>query len=1565
MFDLILAQGLYAGRYSGLVSVSPTITEPSLRMYAVAVSFSPVIGGQDVVREADVQESCNRFDCLVFHSRNQLQLDFNPVHHMTHGDSFVVYLSRKSSDPTPSTGVVVANSDPAPEPDAHAGVDMEIDNHVVASPSAAETAPPKSVDQASQTDERRRVTLYRLDRPTISVWMRWRRYPDLLQDVLAATAIHPSDMVALHPLLVKPVGESLVEFSVILQQQGDVLPGSDDSLVLIDTVFHQQGAVGQRFADTIGDRQVIKVPLQVSRQGLLYFARVANYCELSRNTCLVSHNHQIWNAQAAEVKTLLHGSYCRIQVPPSNIHGVETCRAVSLVENASSLDPPTFAQAHPTLPHHTDVNVRANNAATDAMQVTPSVGPYHGVQVAIWQHHSADTQQGDPPAFERPIPDQAPPVVPNIPNWHSFQQDLSIHFEEHSVTDIPEEGPVLFVTTWFIHHDHAPMCLVGRFVRLSNRPHEWMQLMCAPWIHMLRPFENIAFRLVRPGPVSDIPGSHMAHVIIEQGLQQSRFTALFSVIFQGLLGDMTHRRAQSIPTELSRDTIERILDISALCRARRCVAWSGRLQFHHVRMEPVFSGIGVCFTVDAFRNRFAHVDDDGYPLHSASSSSCPPPRMPFREDDASLFPSAADATRDVSDFVQEHAPSRLIPELTLVWQKYLMTTETRPFRFYIETWFCDHDGFPRTDRGREVLLHPDPEGWRQAILDKWNDMIDANAPVTLYVVSPPPFGGPTEVLAHVILAQHQHRGFVSSLVTTLAPGDDPWDPPRVALKLPSVVDKGLLIQESGLFMFCPPFIPFNDCSVTYGDQVVFQDVLRPANSGDSFLCVAESPGAALASSHVDTSHDLDVHKLFDSLSWTITQTTMMVLKAAQAHKDWQQCVEKLQTDLSRAMQEVQLGIHDIAASLHFDDGVDATMSDFRVSAHPCSQSPKVIMPSFHAPSVCFTGLRCTTSNLSCQPLHDRWKKWSKCSASDHDFIVAVWFVDHLRSPSCFQWKQVTLNNPDHDWTHALLQPWAKDLWPFSDVLFFLMDPVPATCPINVHAHVLVLQHPIEGLRSIFLSVLSEDGIETAPKVSVATVPVDFDKSSAKTVLAQHYPDELHFADGWFEIRCGLQPWPLAPSLPLTHATQLVIVPCSRAYGRDTLDDPAFAALLHNRCRQTETPHCHNRFIPDAPGPHSTQVSVPCPGFPVTISLDAVLPKCRETLPQPWHEHLSTLAWSRSENWYDTVIESIDIQLSPIPADLELTHATMSALFEAFAGTIGQYDLVEIFVDGATSSVRAGWSVVVVVHSNQSVRLLGTLAGPVVLGPMHDCWLGATTIDNIAAELSALVAALALALFADFPCPVHIRPDLTLSRLVAQELVTTVSNPTTAKIARLLAYWLPPNVEMHKVRGHTSHAWNDLADSLARHVLLHPDKFPPVSFGQLHLLAKEPHDLDWAWSQRIPDSLKHCMPNIVEQSVWQFPPSLRKVSYVSAKNDDQPAPMSFHCKVTTINVLALDKAESQTEVGRRTGARTLRLDHQLHAAQYHLAGLQETRTLTGSFCTDHYFILSSGCVGPGA
>ena len=300
-----------------------------------------------------------------------------------------------------------------------------------------------------------------------------------------------------------------------------------------------------------------------------------------------------------------------------------------------------------------------------------------------------------------------------------------------------------------------------------------------------------------------------------------------------------------------------------------------------------------------------------------------------------------------------------------------------------------------------------------------------------------------------------------------------------------------------------------------------------------------------------------------------------------------------------------------------------------------------------------------------------------------------------------------------------------------------------------------------------------------------------------------------------------------------------------------------------------------------------------------------------------------------------------------------------------AGPIGPYEIVEIFVDGATSCTAAGWSVVLVAQHASSARLLGTLAGPVVLGHQHPQWLGASAVDNIAAELSALAAALAVVLQLHFPCPVFIRPDLSLSRLLAQELVTTVSNPGLAKLCRVLSSWAPSNVGFSEVRGHTNHAWNDLADALAKHVLTHPDDFPAVDFGKLHDLAKEPHDLDWAWTQHLPPSMQHCFPNCVQNAVWQFSPSLRRVVAPPVEESPFCAPIAFACKMATINVLALDNLESQTEIGRRTGTRTLRLDHQLHAAKFHIVGLQETRTLQGQFQSEHFHIFSSGCVGPSA
>lgn len=628
---------------------------------------------------------------------------------MTHGDSFVVYLSRRPDPLAPAVAATsVLSFDPVPEP-SHDPFPQSTSSPAHRSSDVVQPQPFDTTTNPSNTDdsERKRVTLYRLDRQPISVWVRWKQFSHLLQDVLDATSICPSDLVALHPLLVKPTGESPRETSFIVQHVGDIAPGSDESLILLDTVFHQQGSVVQSFADTRFDRKVLRIPVPITRQGLLHLARVGHFCEHLHHACIVAVNHEIWSLQRGPAQVLLHGTYGRIHVPPASTHGVETCRAVSLIEDFSDGSVPTFAHVYPNLPHHATCNHRSPDAGNQGLNplqdcVVQCASPQPR------QHHFADAHQSSGQIFESDIPAQVDPVFPNVPEWSQFQLELWNTFEEFSTTEIPEEGPILHVTTWYIHHDRTPTCIVGRLVRLSNRPTEWLSLLCTPWIHLLQPFENLAMRLVRPSPPSAIPGMHMFHVILEQDLQQSRMTALFSAIFQGLHGDVTHRRAQSIPTELSQEVISRILDIQPLCRTRRCVAWSGRISFHRHRLEQVFNGIGICMTINAFRNRFGHFDEDGYPLHGAASSSSEVPvHMSFRIDDATLFPSSDDIAAGIDDSVLEHAPSRLIPELKIIWDHYLATNDRPPYRFYVETWFCDHERFPRTNRGREILLPPD------------------------------------------------------------------------------------------------------------------------------------------------------------------------------------------------------------------------------------------------------------------------------------------------------------------------------------------------------------------------------------------------------------------------------------------------------------------------------------------------------------------------------------------------------------------------------------------------------------------------------------------------------------------------------------------------------------------------------------------------------------------------------------------------------------------------------------------------------------------------------------------
>ena len=193
--------------------------------------------------------------------------------------------------------------------------------------------------------------------------------------------------------------------------------------------------------------------------------------------------------------------------------------------------------------------------------------------------------------------------------------------------------------------------------------------------------------------------------------------------------------------------------------------------------------------------------------------------------------------------------------------------------------------------------------------------------------------------------------------------------------------------------------------------------------------------------------------------------------------------------------------------------------------------------------------------------------------------------------------------------------------------------------------------------------------------------------------------------------------------------------------------------------------------------------------PVTISLCASLVPNGDPDRPAFHDDRSTLVWLHDDTWAATCTLKEQIPLLPLPDGMHVPLETYDALLHAAAVPPRAEAQWEIYVDGATSSTSAAWSVVIIQVVDQGTMFHGRLSGPVVTNSDSALWIGATSLENIAAEFQAFVVALLIVHSQQLPGKILIRPDLSLSRAIAQFECGTTSNVVLANVMRLFSYWL--------------------------------------------------------------------------------------------------------------------------------------------------------------------------------
>eukprot|EP00435_Cladocopium_sp_Y103_P021131 s702_g5.t1 len=804
-FDTILSQGLELDRFAGLITVNPSVRVPQVPRYAMAVSFPPETHGQMIIDIIAFQRVCQTFQCFVAHRWDQLPISPLPVHVMQPGDSFVVGVFTRIPESVECPESVCpgqpASSSQGPQPmdcDPAENLDQTEDSTSPSDPSAD----PSSSQDATNAFTRQ-AHLYRLGRHVVTVTVPWPFSAPVVEFIAQLVGVGPWEIVALHPLQAKPVGDADDDYALIVQVVDDVAPGLPDQLWLLDVFVHQHELQGTRAPRVFHDRRVIRSTPSLTRSMVLQLAHLDDYCEFVQNRCLVKINGVLWPLQDVAYRQITHGHYLQIIVPPPESGDVSVLRAIEIVEDFGCSIPGdgfgdhypawgSFADDHPFAPdHHFAADLDLANALRSVSKTVGISSSFDSVIVPIVEHANEDQIQ-EPPDFASGIgmlqvlqvPAQAP--LPPMQGLQEFLVAFSVTFE-----------------------------------RLAEEE-----------------FEG-------------------------QGLRHERYASLFSILIQGTHHDGMIQKAHSTPQSVAAEDLLTLAGLRDRCHLYRCTAWSGVMMFHPAEPEPIFSGISIKLHVHRPQCRHQLLDfgDQPFwhppPYSAASSSTEVQTRVPGND-----VPCPRDLLAEPE--VHPHFDGLFRPDLLTAWHVFLAQATAPPYIFRVQTWFCDHIRLPRSTDSRIVQLPVEADSWKRTLDAAWSDWLLPELATQYYVVQPGPPSAALDVVAHVIIAQNQLPDFVSVLISSLAPGDDPYFPSHRVVKLPRIIDHWMLVHEGGLMLYCPPFADQMQCSSWIGPTQITPLTLRPSMSGDGFFVTADAPPAEATLLFHSTLHRID--RLFSRLA---------------------------------------------------------------------------------------------------------------------------------------------------------------------------------------------------------------------------------------------------------------------------------------------------------------------------------------------------------------------------------------------------------------------------------------------------------------------------------------------------------------------------------------------------------------------------------------------------------------------------------------------------------------------------------------------------------------------------
>ena len=894
--DVIIAQDSEDDRYAGLLTVHHLNTHGSIRAFAVALSLPAEVSGVDLANAADILHLCRTQQCRFTFGWQRIPFTMAPSHYMMDGHGFAAHIlptspveagsQGHSTAQGSATGAGNRDTSPALNNDRPESLDFEQDQD---SQHLSDTSIPGST---SQFEDWQGLHIYRLDRTIVHCFLRWGSYNAILQQVVHFLQEHLRNIVGIHHVHVALTGQHEAEESVILQYVSDIPPGSTEKLVIVDSeIHHNFMPPGLPRAPDIS-RKVYKILPHVTREYLLRLVRLANYCFLQAERCLVFINNEIWPEQDRTVKHARHGDFFRIVASSPLDTSVSTEIALNFAMQIDD-DEASHAVACP---------VETRNRHSLALFQTSSAISQPEVEAvglrsrkASYTSHAGDRMDPTTHTLDLRIPGNRidrPDSLSEAPKWLRM---LKNEFDLKGFVECTEEGQVAYIDTWYVSHAYAPRCSVSRPVKLTDEPSTWQDIILSAWDDLRDPHAPSTLHIVNPSPPATQMESTLLHVIIEQHCQVLTHAAgIISVIRI----DRHHAALTHVAISIARLTQIRNIawhvQLQDLCVLRQCKVFRGREPLPVDGIEDLDSGFGLVFLVPP-PSGFGEPIDSYHALllwnqaTAAHMNVSDPDLIDSDEDGGFMQTTLLKRRLDVQSnetgqavtcktgepdnhneipvsFPNGELPVRPRPRhdgqiawISDLWEIFQTQGEWNVWDeqsfVTVSTWFIHHERHAVCRRPRQLRLVGAPITWIPDLRARWLDLMDMRQPFRIHIVHPrPPQFRTANTACHVLLEQRASVNSAAIVLTALFEGPSHDGISQGAYSTARQVNRQSLINTLEIAPNCID----RHCSVTREHETFHDDVWFEVSSGSSVRVHVRSPAISITDDEPEGLHFEDL-----------------------------------------------------------------------------------------------------------------------------------------------------------------------------------------------------------------------------------------------------------------------------------------------------------------------------------------------------------------------------------------------------------------------------------------------------------------------------------------------------------------------------------------------------------------------------------------------------------------------------------------------------------------------------------------------------------------------------------